>query len=1009
MEKKWYYDAFISYRHTELDSFVAKNLHKQLESFKLPKNVAKKLQVNAKENLKADEKEGIIESKTRITRVFRDQEELPLVSNLADPIMEALEKSEFLIVICSPRLKESMWCRKEIETFISLHDREHVLAVLVEGEPEDSFPEELLYREVEEMTGDGSVIKKKVPVEPLAADVRGNSEIEIKRKIKSEVLRLVAPMFQCGYDDLRQRHREQKMRKIITASLAGSGVCLAFGIVSTTMALQIQRQNVQITEQSEEIEKQAEEIEAQYIEAMRSNCISQAQASANLLEEGDRIGAIETALAAYPSEENPDIPYTAQANFALTESLRLYEDGSLILPDRMLEAGTTIDFMKISPEGSKVLTVDDFGELCVWDGTSGEKVASFFIVEWADIAEEKYAFVDEEHFFYPTENGVALFDVVSQSNVYEIDRGKYNKLLYNKDKDVVLIQGWDELYLLQGKDGQIRYQATWTETDADTYKNIAFSENGSKFAISHTSDDVLGTNRVVVYDTDSGEATLQYALQDGDVEEMKFVDGVLYVTVNRADGESLLEADMNGMLYACDLTQDNTFLWTYASDGHWVYEVSIATQEDSNYMLCSLYGAVVVLDKRDGSYIDIFSFNSEIAKLANYVGTNTFLVFTRDGTWHYVNLDRMEDMVGPVFSHCNSSNVKAFEMGDGYCATLPYLDKNVTLYRRAIGNNFEVLRETERSYNNAAMSEDGNYLAVNSFDDSYNTYVEMIDTNSGEILWTFENADFFDGMSFYQEKELFTLITSESIYLLDIRTGEEKAVYPIEEISCEYLCTTVDGKYAFFQSFEKLYGYSLEDGSLAYEIDQEAEYRDGSVATVSPYNKYYAIASKETNSLQLYYLSDLQKGKIYCLDELEEINATYIDYLFFNNREKEEVLDYIGDGLVLYVVYKNGDMVAYPIGCSEPCFEEYDAVHFDGLEDSMNRFIQPQGADYSIVAGEYDAYLTSQGELLAHINSFLAVDGTRNCIYLTDGSCIYRAPIYTQEELRQEAINVIAN
>ena len=36
------YDAFISYRHSELDSFVAKNIHKSLETFKVPKAVAKK-------------------------------------------------------------------------------------------------------------------------------------------------------------------------------------------------------------------------------------------------------------------------------------------------------------------------------------------------------------------------------------------------------------------------------------------------------------------------------------------------------------------------------------------------------------------------------------------------------------------------------------------------------------------------------------------------------------------------------------------------------------------------------------------------------------------------------------------------------------------------------------------------------------------------------------------------------------------------------------------------------
>ena len=71
------YDAFISYRHCELDSFVAEQLHKRLEAFRLPKYLA--------EQRKTGEK-------TRISRVFRDKEELPLATNLSDPIQEALEK-----------------------------------------------------------------------------------------------------------------------------------------------------------------------------------------------------------------------------------------------------------------------------------------------------------------------------------------------------------------------------------------------------------------------------------------------------------------------------------------------------------------------------------------------------------------------------------------------------------------------------------------------------------------------------------------------------------------------------------------------------------------------------------------------------------------------------------------------------------------------------------------------------------------------------------------------------
>ena len=39
-ERKFRYDAFISYRHTELDKFVAEKLIKQLEAYKLPRSVS---------------------------------------------------------------------------------------------------------------------------------------------------------------------------------------------------------------------------------------------------------------------------------------------------------------------------------------------------------------------------------------------------------------------------------------------------------------------------------------------------------------------------------------------------------------------------------------------------------------------------------------------------------------------------------------------------------------------------------------------------------------------------------------------------------------------------------------------------------------------------------------------------------------------------------------------------------------------------------------------------------
>ena len=178
-------------------------------------------------------------------------------------IPEALAESEYLIVICSPRLRESLWCRKEIETFIRMHGREKVLAVLIEGEPSESFPEELLYVE-EDVTGpDGSVSRVRKAVEPLAADIRGGSRRRILKCLKTEKLRLLAPMFSLNYDDLRQRHRERRMKRILGGSLAAAAVFLCFGTFSTAMALKIQNQNRQLEAQKDRLETQKDQLEEQ--------------------------------------------------------------------------------------------------------------------------------------------------------------------------------------------------------------------------------------------------------------------------------------------------------------------------------------------------------------------------------------------------------------------------------------------------------------------------------------------------------------------------------------------------------------------------------------------------------------------------------------------------------------------------------------------------------------------------------------------------------------------------
>ena len=115
-DKEYKYNAFISYRHLEPDLSVARKLYTLLESYP----DAEHPQLN----------------------IFIDYSELPSAS-LSEKIDRALEQSQYLIIICSKRTPKSKWCRQEITKFITLGKANNIIPILIEGMPEESFPQEL--------------------------------------------------------------------------------------------------------------------------------------------------------------------------------------------------------------------------------------------------------------------------------------------------------------------------------------------------------------------------------------------------------------------------------------------------------------------------------------------------------------------------------------------------------------------------------------------------------------------------------------------------------------------------------------------------------------------------------------------------------------------------------------------------------------------------------------------------------------------------------------------------
>lgn len=74
-------------------------------------------------------------------------------------------------------------------------------------------------------------------MEPLAADTRGNSKKEILKAMDIAVIKLCAAMFGLNYDDLKQRHREQRIRTLTMIFGSIGAAVLAFAVFATIMIL----------------------------------------------------------------------------------------------------------------------------------------------------------------------------------------------------------------------------------------------------------------------------------------------------------------------------------------------------------------------------------------------------------------------------------------------------------------------------------------------------------------------------------------------------------------------------------------------------------------------------------------------------------------------------------------------------------------------------------------------------------------------------------------------------
>jgi tetratricopeptide (TPR) repeat protein len=200
------YVAYISYHHG--DRVVARWLLRAVETYRVPHKMLAKLG---------------LDKPARLKPVFLDREELSSSSNLAESLRNALDASEFLIVVCSPAAAASRWVNEEIKVFRELGRADKILCLIMAGEPQaqqrglapelECFPHALF---------DVAPGGQPTP-EPLAADLRVGGDSR-----HSATLKIVAALLGVSFDELRHRDHARQRRRLAMVGVAATLGCIIF-------------------------------------------------------------------------------------------------------------------------------------------------------------------------------------------------------------------------------------------------------------------------------------------------------------------------------------------------------------------------------------------------------------------------------------------------------------------------------------------------------------------------------------------------------------------------------------------------------------------------------------------------------------------------------------------------------------------------------------------------------------------------------------------------------------
>lgn len=580
--------------------------------------------------------------------VFRDRDELVASGDLSLELKDALDRSEYLIVICTPESVSSIWMELEISYFLQKHDRKNVLTILASGTPETAYPHEIT-------SGISDNVEVATKLKPSEIDIRAKTTRSTLARLRRERFRIFAAMLQCPYDALVLRNQKRLFKRISAIASAIIVISLSVAALLLTQNRLITRQNIELTQQREQILYRESQLLTQNAE--------------KALEDGNCPLAIRNAIAALPGSQEPDRAYYAPAEALLFDGLNIFHTNDNIsrVYDTVLVQDTLVEDFCMSDDGTKAVTIDTYGTINCFDTENADLLWSTYIqesqMEYKQEMSRVFCCGSQSKVVGYYNDNLACHDLITGKRLWQHDMGNTfpGYLFYNDERDVWMYASyetdidWDlaaiSFHVLSGKTGEVIKEIPFTQSENITYCELTsrliydgklsnsgvFSSDGRFFAgiyAEKAHDWQSWTLKCFLIDMDLGTSRLCFEkkvpghFDFEQIAKMQFTDddcALSWVFLEDSDNIKITAAKLD--------LQNGKMAWETSIPGEsdWFFS-PILVQYWSNEFYISNGNWLYYLSLEDGKLLDSKQFSENIKGL-DTISNNTFAFILGDGTY----------------------------------------------------------------------------------------------------------------------------------------------------------------------------------------------------------------------------------------------------------------------------------------------------------------------------------------------------------------------------------------